>query len=240
VVARHTWGWSRARAVPVLVLFLAFDVPFFVANLFKFVDGGYVPVLIGVTLIAAMLIWSKGRTLVFERYQERFPTVEDALPAIHARLVARVPGTAVFMSSSEKIVPPVLMHHVDRSRVLHQTVILLTVITDDVAVVPPDRRLRVSTLEAGFYRVVAHVGFMEQPAVIDLLSLAAKQAGVPFDPDDATYYLGRETIVAHAPSRLGHLAESLFALLQRNAVTADRHFGIPPRQVVEIGTQIAL
>jgi KUP system potassium uptake protein len=240
VVARHTWHWSRARALPLLALFLVFDIPFFVANLFKFLDGGYVPVLIGVTLIAAMLVWSKGRTLLVEQYEKRFPTLEDALPRIRDQLVARVPGTAVFMSSSSTLVPPVLLHHVERGRVLHETVVLLTITTQDVAVVPSEERVTVRRLDAQFIRVIARVGFMEHPNAIAILDDAARTGRFAFDPETTTFYLGRETIVATARTLLGRLAEGLFAYLQRNAVAADREFGMPPRQVVEIGTQITL
>jgi KUP system potassium uptake protein len=240
VVCRQTWGWSRARALPLLLLFLAFDVPFFVANLFKFVDGGWVPVLIGVLLIAAMLIWSKGRTRIVEQYQKRFPTVEDAIPLLLAKAVVRLPGTAVFLSSNTTLAPPGLMHLVERTRALHRRVVLLTIVTDDVAEVPADRRVEVQPIDDQFCRITAHIGFMERPQVIDILVEGTARAGIPFDPSDATYYLGRETIVAKAQTTLGHIAEMVFAYLQRNAVTADSEFGIPPQQVVEIGTQIGI
>ena len=240
VVARETWGWSRARALQLLLLFLAFDAPFFIANLFKLFDGGWVPVLIGIVLISAMLIWSKGRNLIVEQYLNRFPSLTDAMPKIRERLVGRVPGTAVFLASSLTRVPPILMHQVDRLRVLHERVVLMTILTEDVAVVPPEKRVEVLAAEDNFFRVVARYGFMEQPNVEEILKAARATSLLPNDAGETTYFLGRETILARATGQMGRIAESLFSYLQRNAVAADRQFGIPPSQAVEIGAQIDL
>jgi KUP system potassium uptake protein len=241
IVTRKTWNWPQRRALPLLILFLAFDIPFFVANLFKFFDGGYVPMLIGVSFIGAMLVWSKGRTLIVERYTKLFPSFAEALPLIEKQVAARVPGTSVFLASSLDHMPPALMRMVERGRALHERVILLTVLHSDCeATVPEARRVELTSLGNGFYRAIEHCGFMEQPEVHANLARAAAQLGLRFDDEDVTYYLGRETILATSQGRMGRLAESVYSYLQRNAVAADRHFGIPPRQVVEIGTQLDL
>jgi len=241
IVVRNTWGWSRAKAVPLLVLFLAFDIPFFASNLFKFLDGGYVPMLIGVGFISAMLIWSKGRTLMVERFTKKFPSFADALPQIEEQLVARVPGAAVFLASSTEHMPPSLMRLVERGRALHEIIILLTVVHSDTeAEVPEARRAELTSLGHGFYRVIVRIGFMEQPSVHAILQRVAGEHGVRFVEAEVTYYLGRETLLAGGEGRMGRIAETVFGYLQRNAVAADRHFGIPPRQVVEIGTQVDL
>jgi KUP system potassium uptake protein len=241
IVVRNTWGWSRVKALPLLALFLAFDVPFFASNLFKFLDGGYVPMLIGVGFISAMLIWSKGRTLMVERFTTRFPSFADALPQIEERLVARVPGAAVFLASSTEHMPPSLMRLVERGRALHESIILLTVVHSDTeAEVPETRRAELTPLSHGFYRVIVRIGFMEQPSVHDILQRVTFEHGVRFVEAEVTYYLGRETLLAGSEGRMGRIAETVFGYLQRNAVAADRHFGIPPSQVVEIGTQVDL
>jgi KUP system potassium uptake protein len=241
IVVRNTWGWSRAKALPLLALFLAFDVPFFASNLFKFLDGGYVPMLIGVGFISAMLIWSKGRTLMVERFTKRFPSFAEALPQIEERLVARVPGTAVFLASSTEHMPPSLMRLVERGRALHENIILLTVVHSDTdAEITEARRAELTSLSHGFYRVILRIGFMEQPSVHDVLQRVASEHGVRFVEAEVTYYLGRETLLAGSEGRMGRIAETVFGYLQRNAVAADRHFGIPPSQVVEIGTQVDL
>ena len=240
VVTRQTWGWSRAKAIPVLVLFLSFDLPFFASNAVKLVDGGWVPVLIGIGFIAAMLIWSKGRTLLAEQYAQRFPTVASALPELRRRAHVRVPGTAVFLASSRTHVPPTLMHVVERGHALQETVVMMTVQVTDAPTVPASERSEVTSLGDGFHRLIVRYGFMEQPDVPAVLLAATTAAGVTIDRDEVTYYLGRERLLATRAGRMGAAAEHLFAFLQRNAVAADQHFGIPPRQVMEIGMQLDL
>jgi KUP system potassium uptake protein len=239
-LTRSSWGWSRLRAVPILVLFLSFDLPFFAANAFKLLDGGWVPVLIGMGFITAMLIWSKGRTLLYEEYARRFPSLDDALPALRRKLIARTPGTGVFLASSTRFVPPVLMHLVERSRTLHEEVILVTITTDDRPVVPTAERYELQPLGEGFQRLVARYGFMERPDVPLVLAEAIARRGTTFQPADATYYLGRESLMATKQGILGRLFEQLFSYLQRNSVSADRDFRMPPRQVMEIGIQVDL
>lgn len=150
IVIRHTWGWNKWKSMALLALFLTFDIPFLVANLFKFFEGGYVPMLIGAALIAGMLIWSRGRTALIERYSSRYPTMEAAKPSIARSLCSRVPGTAVFLSPSADHVPPMLVHHVERSRSLHETVILLTVQGASTPVVADHERYKLAALGEGY------------------------------------------------------------------------------------------
>jgi KUP system potassium uptake protein len=239
VVMRHTWRWSRLASVAVLVLFLSFDLPFFAANTVKILDGGWVPVAIGVGFIAAMLIWSKGRTLVVEEYLRRSATIEAALERLLPKVATRLPGTGIFMSSTTTHAPPVLVHMIERERALHQQVVLLTVLTETLAEVPEERRLEVRPLGHGVYQVKASYGFMQEPMVPRVLAEAASRLGLTLDAEQTTYYLGRESVHA-AEKGMGAFAESLFSYLQRNAVTADRQFHIPARQVIEVGIQLDL
>ena len=240
VVQRHVFGWSRARALPLLVLFLCFDIPFFVANMFKIFDGGWVPVLIGAAFVTAMLVWSRGRTLLTMQYARRFPSYDQALPTIERDLYTRVPGAAVFMCSSTTHIPPSLMHFVHRVRVLPETVVLLTVITESIPAVPPARRYDVEFLGRGLCRLIVHFGFMDSQSIPAIVALAAREQKLPIEADQITYYLGRDSFLATSAGGMGHFAESLFAYLARNSVTADRHFGVPTHQVVEIGLQTDL
>src|SRR5580692_8960240 len=154
IVVRHSWGWSKWKAGALLALFLVFDIPFLIANLFKFFEGGYVPMLIGAALIAGMLIWSRGRTALLERYTAQFSSLEKSRPSIQRWLCSRVPGSAVFLAPSADHVPPVLMHHVERSRSLHNTVVLLTVQEMPTAEVPAESRYSLTALGDGFYKLV--------------------------------------------------------------------------------------
>lgn len=240
LVVRKSWGWALSRALPLLALFLAFDLPFLYANLGKFLDGGWVPILIGAGVLAIMVLWNRGRTLIAYKYRLRFPSKESAQERVAARLSARVPGTAVFMASSADMLPPVLVHHVERSRALQQTVILLTVQVAGDPVVDAANRYDVHHLEDGFHRIIVRFGFMEEPFVLPVLEKAVREANIPFPDREVTYYLGRENFVASSKGHMGAISESVFSFLQKNAVAADRFFGLPHRHVVEIGTQMDL
>jgi KUP system potassium uptake protein len=239
IVARYTWGWKAWKAWAILALFLSFDIPFLAANLFKFFDGGYVPMLIGATLIAGMLIWSRGRTALLEQYARRYSTFENARPLIHRCLCSRVPGSAVFLAPDAEHVPPVLMHYVERCRALHDTVVLLTVTEAITPVVPEDARFAVEALGEGFYRLVVSFGYMENPLLLPVLRNVADSGLIPFRFEEATYYIGHETIIAK-DGGIHRVPEALFSYLNRNAVHEERRYGMPTQQVVEIGTQIYL
>jgi KUP system potassium uptake protein len=240
VVMRQTWKWSVPVAGSVLLLFLSFDIPFFAANTVKILDGGWVPVAIGIGFIAAMLIWSKGRTLIVEEYLRRGLSLEEAIPQLLKKVAARVPGTGIFMSSSTTHAPPVLIHVIERERFLHEQSILFTALTETVPEVSADRRLIVKSLGNGIYQAIATYGFMQEPNVPEILAEIASRLSIEIDSRETTYYLGRETVLGGQKGAMGTFAESLFSYLQRNAVMADRHFHIPARQVIEIGIQLDL
>lgn len=239
-VTRYVWNWATWKSVALLVFFLSFDIPFLVANVFKFFQGGYVPVLIGASLIAAMLIWNRGRTYLEEQYATKFPSFEVVREQIMHCLANRVPGTAVFIASSSEHVPPILVHFVERCRSLHDNVLLLTVCTEVIPKVPPAERYEISDLGDGFWRVVLHFGYMEHPNVADALQHLVKTEQLSIDLQEITYYVGHEKLSTPGAGKMSQIAEKIFAYLQRNAVDVESTFGLPPRQVVEIGTQIDL
>ena len=241
VVTRQTWGWSRVRALPLLALFLAFDIPFFASNLFKFVDGGYVPVLIAAGFVLVMLIWARGRQLTVDTYAKTFPSFDELVPTLDGMLVGRVPGTAVYLASREDHMPPALMHLVARSHTLHEHVILLTVKASDTEPrIAPEDRVEFTELAKGFMRVVIRTGFSEQPQVHDVLEEIAAKHDLPFGRDEVTYFLARLNLLGGEAGEMGKITETIYSFLQRNSVSADRYFGLPPAQVIEIGTQIDL
>jgi KUP system potassium uptake protein len=169
-------------------MFLAFDIPFLVPNLFKFFEGGYVPMLIGAAWIAGMLIWSRGRTALIERYSSQFPTLAAARPLIRRWLSSRVPGTAVFLAPSADHVPPILVHHVERSRSLHETVVLLSVEKETVPEIPAEFRYQLTALGDGFYKLLVFFGYMEEPHLLPVLREVAaaekpveRRYGMPAD-----------------------------------------------------------
>jgi KUP system potassium uptake protein len=238
-VVRHAWGWSRAKAGLILGLFLAFDIPFVVANALKFFDGGYLPFLVGAMFVIVMAIWRIGRSLVGEFFAEHSRPVEEFLEALPDRCLTRAPGTAIFLTSQLGSIPSTITRVVDEFRVLHEHVVLLTVVTEHVPRVPVDRRIEVSTLGGGLYRVVLRYGFSDSPDVTAAMSRVLADLGID-RAASPMYVLGRETYVATERNKMGAVSESLFDVMSRNARKPTDYFNIPPEQVIEIGTYIDL
>ena len=240
LVIRHTWGWGRLPSLAVLLLFLAFDIPFLIANLFKVFDGGYVPMLIGASLIAAMLIWSRGRTAVMEGYSTQYGSFEEEWPTLRSLVVARVPGTAVFLATSRDHLPPVLVHQITRTRALHEAVVLLMVADEPVPEVPDAERATVERLGDGFVRITVRFGYMEQPLLMPCLERIAADERLPIDVGTATFFIGHSTVVAGHTGQWAFIPEAIFAYLKRNAVREEQRYGLPADQVMEIGEQISI
>ena len=240
LVVRHTWGWGKWQSLGLLAFFLALDIPFLTANLFKFFDGGYVPMLIGAALIAGMLIWSHGRTAVIDRYSRQFGPWEVEWPRLKTRVASRVPGSAVFLAPSDDHVPPVLIHHVELTRALQETVVLLTVVDLPVPEATKTDQAKVEKLDDGFWRVTLRFGYMEEPLIVPLLRKLASEHHIPLDVDTATFFIGHSTIIADEGGRLSQIPEAIFAYLKRNAVQEERRYHVPPERVIEIGEQISI
>jgi KUP system potassium uptake protein len=240
LVTRRTWQWAMWKALPLLVLFLAFDLPFFAANLLKFVDGGYVPIIVGAVFFVIMVMWRIGRTALVDYTRSHSTPQDEFLAGVDQRCTIRVPGTAIFMSSLVTDIPFILEHHIRRIHVLHERIVLLTIVFAHDPYVPPAERLELSELGKGFVRIIVRYGFMDKPDIPSALAAAKHSAQLAIDLADATYYLGRETFLATSKGVLGPIRENLFAFLSRNSAGAMSYFGIPPHQVVELGTQIDL
>jgi KUP system potassium uptake protein len=228
----------------VLVIFLSFDIPFFVANLFKFFDGGFVPVAIGSGFFVTMWIWKKGRSLLGRHFIANSPPLDKFLEHLDKRINYRIPGTAVFMASNANGVPPVVSRMVKRFHVLHKTVILLTVTSEDVPYYgirgDDASRIEVQSLDNGFYRVLIRYGFMESPNIPKVMELAFNKLDLYYWARDILYILGHETFVDQQRGSLQSFQHSIFAFLSRNARNATDYFKLPPEQVIELGTQIDL
>jgi KUP system potassium uptake protein len=238
-VTRKTWKWPAARSVPLLLLFLSFDLPFFGANLFKFFDGGYIPILVGALFFVIMVDWHHGRQIWRERMEQRSVPLAEFLGSLASNGVARVPGTAIYLSGTAEV-PYVLAMQCERVRSVMRDVVLLTVVIEHEPQVAEASRYQVESLAHGFVRVSIHFGYMENPDVPPALARAISEGGVALDLDDATYYVGRETFIAGEGGQMGRLSEGLFAFLSRNAKSAIDHFGLPSERVLELGIRIDL
>jgi KUP system potassium uptake protein len=239
-VTWKTWKWSILRSASLLALFLSFDLPFFGANLTKFVDGGYVPILAGAVFFVIMVAWKRGREALREYMAERTEPLDRFLEGLLSTSVTRVPGTAVYLSATEDGVPFILKMQALRVRSIAEHVVLLTVTVEHEPQIDEGRRFDVKTYSQGFVRATIRFGYMEDPAVPPVLERAIAAHAIDCSISDATFYIGRETFISGKGGRLPSPVESLVAFLARNAKSAIDHFGLPPDRVVELGTRIDL
>ena len=239
VMCRDVWRWSRLKAGLIVGLFLSLDVPFLIANGLKIEHGGWVPLAVAGALFLLMTTWRRGREILSKRMLEKSVPLNMLLADLAAEPPIRVPGTAVFMYGNAEGTPPALVHNLSHNKVLHEKVVFLTVVTEDVPHVGSAGRVTVRRLGKGFHAVTARYGFMEDPSIDDVLTAArAHQLVIPIE--GTTFFLGRETLVASDRPGMAMWRERLFGFMARNALRATAFFKIPPNQVFEVGTQIEL
>ncbi len=237
VVARSRFGWPLWRSIVFAAVFLAIDLLFFGANLLKFASGGWFPLVVAGIIYLMMTTWKQGRAALYDILVTGGMPLDLFLADVQRRQPPRVPGTAVFMTSSPQSTPVVLLHHLKHNKVLHEQVVLLSVHTAEVPYLSDEERLQVAKLGQGFYRIDAHYGFMESPDVPEIME-HARAAGVETRPMGTTFYLGRERLIAIGAAPMYRWRKILFAFMSRNARSATQFFGIPPNRVVELGAQI--
>jgi KUP system potassium uptake protein len=238
IVITRVWRWSLWIAAPLVTLFLVFDISYFGANLLKVESGGWFTLLAAALFTIAMTTWRKGRSELMRKLGVRLP-LNLLLDDVARHNLPRVRGTAVFMSFSPEGTPPVLLHHLRHNKILHEKVVLLSILPVDVPTVPVSERVKVEDLGRGFYRVVAYNGFMQRPNVPEIMKLASN-LGLPIDEAETTYYLGRETVFTTGDSKMVRWRKVLFAFMLRNAGTPATYFGLPANSVVELGAEIEL
>ncbi|MDQ3265984.1 MAG: potassium transporter Kup [Myxococcota bacterium] len=239
IVVTKKWGWRPWVGFVVILPLLTMDLSFFGANILKFFDGGYFPLLIGAVIFTLMTTWKTGRQILSRRLQDQVFPLEYFLASLQATPPIRVPGTAVFMTGNAHGTPPALLHNWKHNKVIHEKVVLLTVSTVDIPHVRDATRMEISTLEQGFFRIVVRYGFMETPSVPEILKMT-KEKGLPLKLMETSFFLGRETLIPTKQPGMAIWREALFAWMSRNARPATSFFKIPPNRVVELGSQIEL
>ena len=233
------WNWPRWQALSLAGFFLTIDVAFLGANVLKVMQGGWVPLVVAAALFILMTTWKRGREALGQLLRRSTLPTDLFLSDIKRKEPHRVSGTAVFMTSDFDGIPPVLLHHLKHNKVLHDQVVLLSVVSLPVPYIDGEKRVDVQAMGAGFWRVRANYGFMQTPEMRDIMT-NAKRSGLICSTGSTSYFLGREQLLPNGPARMSKWRKKLFILMMRNARSATAFFGIPPGRVVELGTQIEL
>ncbi|MBK9548060.1 MAG: potassium transporter Kup [Gemmatimonadetes bacterium] len=253
IVMLKIWRWPMWRVALITGLFVAVDVAFLGANLLKIPDGGWFPLAAAGAIYLLMSTWKLGRRQVTAMLQESSLPLDLFIPDVIRRKPYRVPGVSVVMTSIPDVAPPVLLHHLKHNKVLHEQVILMTISSEQIPLVPDAERVQVVDKGAGFVQVFARYGFLESPNVAAILAATAEQLPPPTEGkvpalrlNEVTFYLGRETLIVAPRDRKGARTRAampawratLFSVMSRNAQSAAGYFGLPPNRVVELGAQL--
>ena len=240
LVFRRQFGWNPLLVALVFVPLLLLDIAYFLATALKIPDGGYVPVIIGAIAFTLMYTWFRGRELLFARFRQDSLPLKSFLARLPQSRTTRVPGIAVFMTGQADYLPGALLHNLKHNKVLHERVLFVTVLSDDIPSVGPERRAEVTDLGGDIHRIILRYGFQESPNIPRELERLAKEGLIVFEAMQASYFLGRETIVAAAVPKMARWQQWLFTALSRNSVPATEFFKIPSDRVVELGVRVAI
>ncbi len=239
LVTRRLWHWSAWLAVPVCGTFLLVDTAFFGANAHKIHEGGWFPLAVGAIVLAVMHTWKVGRAEIYQRVYGNNVTEVELTSIARSKHVTRVTGAAVFMVGSPTGTPIALLHHVKANRCLHRTVVLLSIVTEEIPTVPEDRQLKLHEIGEGIWRAVGHYGYMQSPDVGALME-KVHERGVSINPMAAIYFFNREMIITGGNARMWEWQKSLYGFLSRNARPAKDYYRITPSQIIEIGLPLQL
>jgi KUP system potassium uptake protein len=233
------WRWHWSAAVAIVALFLIVDLAFVSANFMKIIHGGWFPLLIAAVIFTMLATWKEGRRILIKRLHADAMDIGLFLTSIERHPPVRVPGTAVFLTASSTGVPHALLHNLAHNKVLHERVVLLTVVTSDVPFVPMNERIEAEPLGGGFYRILFHFGYKDEPDVPATLARCEPLAA-DFNMLETSFFLSRETLIATTIPGMAPWRENLFIAMARNAASAMTLFKIPTNRVIELGAQVEL
>ena len=239
VVLTRLWHWNRLGALAIVIPLLVIDLLFLSSNALKIPQGGWFPIAMGIVVFTLLTTWKRGRAILMDRLAQETMPLDLFISSIAASPPLRVPGTAVFLTSTEGRVPHALLHNLKHNKVLHERVVLLTLKTRDIPVVPQAKRLRILDLDCHFLQIEAFYGFMEDQDIPALLEECGR-CGIPFDMMDTSFFASRETLIASVAPGMAIWREKLFVSMSKNATKATEYFKIPTNRVVELGTQVEL
>lgn len=238
IVFHYLWGWSKARTITLVSLFLVIDLAFFSANILKIPDGGWVPLVIGIIIFTLMLTWKTGRSQLYAHLKSEAMDLQPFIEAMGAHPATRVPGNAIFMTPNPDGVPHAMLHNLKHNKVLHEKVVILTVKFLDIPHTTEENRIELEKLEHEFYRVTVNYGFKDEPDLPRDLRLCATM-GLALDPMDTSYFIGKESLIANNKSGMAVWRKKIFIGLFRSAETVTNQFKLPANRVVELGSQVS-
>ena len=238
VLILNIWKWNKLWAVPMLAVFFIVDTAYFASNLTKVPEGGWFPLLVGAITFTFLTTWAKGRRLMMERLRESAMPIEVFIKSA-ATAAIRVPGTAVFMSSSPEGVPHALLHNLKHNKVLHERILILTVVIDEVPYVDGEDRVEVRDLGSNFYRMVVRYGFMQELDIPGVLK-SVENCGPKIKMMDTSFFLARQTLLASDRPGMPIWREKLFSWMLANSESAMEFFKLPTNRVVELGSQVEI
>ena len=238
IYIRQHWRWHPLLEAAVILPVFALDLTFFTSNILKIPYGGWVGLSVAVAAFTTMVTWQRGRHLLSRKLADESLPLATFIAEITRKSPLRVPGTAVFLTGNADVVPRTLLHNFKHNKVLHENIVLLRVLNEEVPRIPADRT-SVERLEGGITRIVARYGFSEDPNLVDLLN-GMNVEGLDLNPLKATFFLGRETLILRAGRNMRPWRKHLFAFLSRNALDASKFFHLPPNRIIEIGVQVEL
>lgn len=236
-VAINNWHWNRFLAIGIVTILLIIDVPMFSANALKLFSGGWLPLTLALVMFIIMTTWKSERFRLLRRLHEHGNSLEAMIASLEKSPPVRVPGTAVFLSRATNVIPFALLHNLKHNKVLHERVVLLTIVTTDMPYVHNVQRVAIEQLSASFWRVVASYGWRETPNVTDILYRCGLE-GMSFTMNETSFFMSRDTLVLGKRPWYLRVRGKVFQLLQRNALRAPDLFEIPPNRVIELGAQV--
>ena len=239
VVVARAWKWGWWRAIALFSCFLAVELVFLAANILKIPDGGWFPLVAGMGIFILMTTWKQGRQLLADRLKGERLELGMFIESLAMSMPTRVAGTSVFLNADQKGVPHALLHNLMHNKVLHERVVLVSVVFYDTPYVPDIDRVEVRQLKENFWSVVVQYGFKDEPDIPEALQLCAN-SGLEFNALETSYFIGRETLIPKMNSEMPFWREIIFVAMFRNAGSATAFFKIPSNRVVELGTQVVL
>ena len=239
VVIRNVWNWSWMAAAALMLPLVFIDLTFLGANLLKVIEGGWVPLAFGGLVMVVMYTWRRGTRLLLEKTRRQEIPLNDLVRMLEKKPPLRVPGTAVFLTSTPASAPTALMHSLKHYKVLHEHNVILTIETEQAPKVETAERVAIERVGQTFTRVLLRFGFMEMPHVPRALAIARK-LGWTFDIMSTSFFLSRRALKPAARSGMPRWQDHLFIMLARMANDATDYFQIPTERVVEVGTQVTI